>query len=248
MPDRVKEYQCRKINGSFELDGTLSDPAWQSVEWTDDFIDIRGGDFPEPRFRTRCKMMWDDDFLYIGALLEEPDVWGTLTEKNSIIYHDNDFEVFIDPDGDCENYYEFEVNALGTIWELTLNKPYNKGGEPRLGTNLDGLICKVHVDGEINNPNTTDKSWSVEIAFPWKGLKAYHSEKNATPNAGDTWRVNFSRVQWKHLVKNGEYERVPPHGTEIPWTEHPEDNWVWSPQGEINMHAPEHWGKVTFCE
>lgn len=246
MDDTIKEYQCHKIDAPFELDGTVSHEAWQHAEWTDDFLDIRGSDFPAPRHKTRCKMLWDDDYFYVGAILEEPHVWGTLTEKNSIIYNDNDFEVFIDPDGDSKNYYEFEVNARGTIWELTLDKPYNKGGTPTLGTNLEGLICKVHIDGELNNPNKLDKQWSVEIAFPWKGLKKYQSAGTSPPNIGDVWRVNFSRVQWQHKIKDGKYERVPPHGTEIPWTEHPEDNWVWSSQGEINMHIPEMWGEVRF--
>ena len=52
-----------------------------------------------------------------------------MTEKNGVIFHDNDFEVFIDPDGDNHQYYEFEMNALNTIWELTLPRPYRAGGE-----------------------------------------------------------------------------------------------------------------------
>ena len=60
-------------------------------------------------------MLWDDDYFYIGAELREPHVWGTLTAHDSVIFHDNDFEVFIDPNGDNHEYYEFEINALGTV-------------------------------------------------------------------------------------------------------------------------------------
>lgn len=42
----------------------------------------------------------------------------------SIIYQDNDFEVFLDPDGDNLMYYEVEVNAAGQVWDLLLVKPY----------------------------------------------------------------------------------------------------------------------------
>ena len=49
------------------------------------------------RFETKMKMLWDDEALYVGAWLEEPQVVATLTEKNSVIFHDNDFEVFINP-------------------------------------------------------------------------------------------------------------------------------------------------------
>lgn len=69
-------------------------------------MDIEGDRKPRPRFRTRVKMLWDDNYFYMGAEMEEPHVWATLTERDSIIYRDNDFEVFIDPDGDNHNYYE----------------------------------------------------------------------------------------------------------------------------------------------
>ena len=102
-------------------------------------------------------MGWDDHYLYVNAMLEEPHVWGTITEKNAIMFEDNDFEIFIDPDCDGMNYYEFEINALGSIWELSLPKPYGEGGKPQLGCNIDGLISRVRVDGTLNDPRDTDR-------------------------------------------------------------------------------------------
>ena len=80
----------------------------------------RGRREAAPALPTRVKMLWDDTFFYVGAELEEPHVWATLTEHDSVIFHDNDFEVFIDPDGDNHEYYEFEINALSTFWDLFL--------------------------------------------------------------------------------------------------------------------------------
>ena len=57
-------------------------------------------------------MLWDDEYFYVAAELEEPDIWATLTERDAVIFYDNDFEIFIDPDGDSHEYYEFEMNAL----------------------------------------------------------------------------------------------------------------------------------------
>lgn len=253
-PEVPRKYICRRVPEPIHIDGSLNHPAWSKLPWTEDFVDITGDDALPPHFRTRAKMGWDDDFFYIGAEMEEPHVWGTITKQNEVIFHDNDFEVFIDPDGDGLNYYEFEINALGTIWELSLPKPYGEGGEPILGCNLPGLKSAVHVNGVLNDPTYEDEGWSVEIAFPWKELATYNKNtgRSTPPSSGDTWKVNFSRVQWKHEAVDGKYMRIPPHGTPLAENlnpeeqEHPEDNWVWSPQGAVNMHLPLRWGEVEF--
>lgn len=234
-------YFCKKTSTPPVIDGKLDDLCWKDASWTEDFVDIQGDSHTKPRFRTRAKMLWDDDFLYVAAELEEPHVNGFLTEKNSVIFHDNDFEVFIDPDGDNHNYYEFEINALNTIWELTLPRPYRAGGNAVLGTNLEGLKSAVHIYGTLNDPSDTDNSWSLEIAFPWSELASYAVGKNCPPKDADKWRMNFSRVEWMFDIIDGRY-------TKVPKGKSPEDNWVWSPQGVVDMHRPWHWGVVQFCE
>jgi hypothetical protein len=181
-------------------------------------------------------MLWDDAYFYVGAELEEPHVWGTLTTHDAVIFHDNDFEVFIDPNGDNHEYYEFEINALNTGWDLLLPRPYRDGGKAVNSWEIPGLKTAVHVDGTLNDPRDMDRGWSVELAFPWKvlGELAYQP---APPRDGDQWRVNFSRVEWRHEVVAGKYRKV---------AGQKEDNWVWSPQGLINMHMPEKWGYVQF--
>jgi hypothetical protein len=231
-----KGYVCHRSPHRLVIDGTLTDPAWERAPWTDDFTDIEADRKPVPRFRTRAKMLWDDDYFYVGVAMEEPHVWGTLTEKNSIIFHDNDFEIFIDPDNDNHNYYEFEINALGTIWELTLEKPYRDGGPAIHGTNLAGLKSAVHIKGTLNDPSDVDEGWSVEVAVPFAEMARY-TPAALPPRHGDQWRVDFSRVEWLHEVVAGRYRKVP---------DTPEDNWIWSPPGVIDMHRPERWGYVQF--
>ncbi|MFN3684859.1 MAG: carbohydrate-binding family 9-like protein, partial [Fimbriimonadaceae bacterium] len=127
-PSLPREYLCFRAPGEIRIDGRLNDPAWATAPWTEDFVDIEGDKRPKPRHRTRAKMLWDDRFLYIAAELEEPHVWATLTRRDSVIFQDNDFEVFLDPDGDTHQYYELEMNALNTLWDLMLIKPYRDGG------------------------------------------------------------------------------------------------------------------------
>ena len=230
-----KQYSCQRTTTPIHVDGILNEAAWQKAPWTNAFVDITGTDRPAPRFQTRVKMLWDDNYFYIAAELEEPHVWATLTEHDSVIFHDNDFEVFLNPTGDARNYFEFEINALNTGWDLFLSKPYLKGGKADNSWEIPGLQTAVHIDGTLNNPEDSDKGWTIEIAFPWAAFK--ERSGSGRPFAGDQWRVNFSRVEWQTRAVGGKYEKIP--GTK-------EDNWVWCPQGVVNMHIPERWGVVRF--
>lgn len=231
-----RHYLCYRASETPKIDGKLDDPAWQAVPWSDDFVDIEGNRKPKPPLRTRVKMLWDDDYFYVGAMLEEPHIWGTLTEHDSVIFHDNDFEVFIDPNGDNHHYLEYEINALGTDWDLSLSRPYKDGGKADNSWEIPGLQKAVHVDGTLNDPRDKDRSWSIELAFPWKPL-GDRARVRVPPTEGTQWRVNFSRVEWQHRIVKGQYRKV--KGV-------PENNWVWSPQWAINMHRPETWGYVQF--
>ena len=237
------EYVCRRAGSPVRMDGRLDDLAWRDADWTEVFGDIEGSLKPAPRLRTRVQMLWDDQYLYIGAYLEEPHVWATLTERDSIIFQDNDFEVFIDPDGDTQNYYELEMNALNTVWDLLLIRPYRDGGPAVHSWDIQGLRTAVHVLGTINDPSDRDKAWTLEIALPFAVLKECIPGKPERPSAGDQWRVNFSRVEYYAHAEKGKYTKAKDAGTGQPL---PEDNWTWTPQGVINIHYPEMWGFVQF--
>jgi len=232
-----KHYRCPRATSPVRIDGLLDEAAWRKASWTDDFVDIQGAGHPRPRFRTHVKMLWDDAYFYVGAELEDPHVWATLTEHDSVIFHDNDFEVFLNPSGDGRDYFEFEINALNTGWDLFLPKPYREGGSADNSWEIPGLRTAVNVNGTLNDPRDRDRGWSVEMAFPWAAFASRAPVKR--PSGGDQWRVNFSRVEWRTTIEGGKYVKAP---------RLPEDNWVWSPQGLIDMHVPERWGYVEFAD
>jgi hypothetical protein len=244
IPYAPPQYICYRTPQALTIDGRLDEPAWKKAPWTELFVDIEGSLKPTPRYKTRAKMLWDADCFYVGAEMQEPDIWATLTERDSIIFYDNDFELFIDPAGSTHLYYELEINALGTEWDLLLVKPYRDGGPAVHAWDIQGLKTKVHCDGSINHPGDKDKGWSVEIAMPWKGLKECAPEKKP-PQAGDQWRVNFSRVEYRVEIKDGKYAKVSDPATGKPL---PEDNWVWAPTGLVAIHYPELWGFVQFSD
>lgn len=280
LPDlNVRVYHCVRLpafarQGTIQIDGRLSESVWDLAPWSEEFVDIEGVSKPRPIYRTRMKMLWDAQALYIAAELQEPDVRGALTSRDSIIFKDNDFEVFIDPEGDGLNYGELEINALNTIWDLRLPRPYSEGGQPDDGWTLQGLRSAVRVEGTLNDSSTADRSWSLELAIPWQGLRSLQDSnqpvrravregvrvrgyeivvdeavtttvspataapiRTMPPAEGDVWRMNFSRVEWPSAATgatDGQSEQLG------------EENWVWSPQGVIDMHRPERWGRVIF--
>ncbi|MBF4472934.1 carbohydrate-binding family 9-like protein [Flavobacterium sp. HJJ] len=234
-----KTYTASKTENSIVIDGDESDAAWNKAAWTALFTDIEGVE--KPKYGTKVKMLWDDTNFYVLAKLDEPDVWANLKQRDTIIFYNNDFEVFIDPDSDTFNYYELEINALNTAWDLFLSKPYRENDNVVLNDwNIPSLKSAVKINGTLNNPNDRDEGWVLEMAIPWASYKTSYFDKNVPVDK--FWRVNFSRVNWQHTVTDKGYERK--KGTDGKFL--PEYNWVWSPMGVINMHEPEKWGYVYF--
>lgn len=234
-----KTYVAAKTTSPIVIDGDESDASWSKADWTDLFEDIANNE--KPKYGTKVKMLWDETNFYILAKIDEPHVWANLKQRDTIIFYNNDFEVFIDPDSDTFNYYELEINALNTAWDLFLSKPYRENDNVVLNDwNIPGLKSTVKIKGTLNNPNDIDEGWVLEMAIPWASYKTSYYDKNVP--ADKFWRVNFSRVNWQHAITNGSYERKKDANEKFL----PEYNWVWSPMGVINMHEPEKWGYVYF--
>ena len=219
-------YVCYRPEGKIKVDGKLDESSWKKARPTARFADISGEGHPEPVYGTTAKMLWDDDYIYVSAVLEESNIKARLTQRDTIIYHDNDFEVFIDPDGDGQNYFEIEVNALGTVFDLMLDRPYRNGGNFMIQWNCPGLKMAVKRHGSLNRPDDKDDCWVVEMAIPGEAIKMNFTSPLV---AGACLRLNFSRVEW---LKPGERE----------------ENWVWCPTGRVDMHMPDRWGFLYLSD
>jgi len=245
IPFQPRHYIAYRASAPLAVDGKLDEADWDKAEWTEDFIDIEGPAKPRPRFRTRAKLLWDDDYLYFAVEMEEPDLWATLTERDSVIYQDNDIELFIDPEGTTHRYMELEINQHGTPWDLLLSKPYRDAERVAYnGWDIHGLKIGRSLHGTLNQPGDRDQGWTVEVAVPWRALRESYGAP-LKPKSGEQWRLNFSRVEWKTKPVGGAYQKLVDASSGRPL---PEDNWVWSPQGVIDMHYPEMWGVVQFSE
>jgi hypothetical protein len=231
-------YVTFKTSEAISIDGIVDESAWQRAPWTTPFIDIEGK--KTPKYNTQMKMLWDEKYLYFMAKLEEPHVWGTLKQRDTVIFYNNDFEIFIDPDGDTHNYVEFEMNVLNTIWDLFLTAPYRNNPKALNQWDMKGVLSAVSIQGTLNNPSDVEQGWLLEVAIPWTVFKEVTQMDGDL--AGKFWRMGFSRVNWDFDISEGQYYRK--KGADGNYL--PEYNWVWSEQKVINMHEPEKWGYVYF--
>jgi hypothetical protein len=111
--DNKPVYKAKKISASIVVDGNVNKDIWQHADWSKRFVDMVTG---EPGlFNTQTAILWNQTHLYISFIAEEPFVEALQTERDSIVFLENDLELFIDG-GDC--YYELEVNAANTIYEV----------------------------------------------------------------------------------------------------------------------------------
>lgn len=224
----VPTYVCQRTLTPLVVDGVLDEATWAAVKPLSPLRDLSG---KASAFAAEIKMTYDDQYLYVGAVLPEKVLAATLTQRDSIIYRDDDFEVFIDPTCTGRNYVELEINQFNTVWDLFITAPYREGKAcvALHDWDIKELKTAVTVQGTLNQPNDTDTSWTVEIAWPWESITG-HSElprKGSAPTPGTEMRFNFSRVD---------------HDGGAEW------NTVWAPTRQVTIHAPEHWGRVRFSD
>jgi hypothetical protein len=246
-----RSYAAPRALTPIKIDGDIYKKAWDDIPWSHDFLEIRGDDSPaedrpQAATRTRVKMQWDDEFLYIAAEMTANDwpIEAHFVKRNEPIFQkDSDIEVFLDTDESNHNYKELEVNAKNTVWNLMLNKPYSAGGEEHSGReqkegepkywDVKGQTTASKMYGSLGKENP-DGKWVSEIKL--SHTDSLFSTSGSKPTKGKYWRINFSRVEKQGKV-----------------------NWVWSPQkiwkptegkylGQVNMHAPDAWGYVVFEE
>ncbi len=235
---KSKSYTLYHTSTPLKMDGELDEKQWKEAPWTEYFIDIEGEHKPAPAYKNRVKMLWDDKYLYIAAQMEEPHLWANKQAPTDIIFRDNVFKIFIDPNNDMNDDFEIQINPNNLMLFLIMNKPYRDGGSPLTGWVPIGLQSGVKLNGTLNNSADRDSNWVAEVAIPLASLG--FNPKDARRNTG--FRINFMRTGWDFTVQNNVYTKaldtagkpLPPHYA------------VWSSQGLINMHMPERWGYTVF--
>ena len=212
--DRLAHYTCRRASGPIVVDGNLDKDVWRGVEKSRRFVDLVTG---EPGFLdTRMAALWDDRALYVGFWIEEPQVRSTLTERDSFVWFDNDVEVFLGGD-DC--YYEFEVNAFNTVYEVffVYQDALKKGSRFDLPEfdlyerNVD-VLCGFQ-DGSRIGKHPRGKRWAfMDWDFPGLRTAVKVDGTINDPSVVDRgWTVELA-FPWQGMARFFDGRRLPPKG------------------------------------
>ncbi len=238
-PYLPRYYVIYRATGSIVIDGNIEEKAWQDAKWLDAFVDHQYPYAPPPWKTTRVKMIYDDQYIYIAARLQEENVWAHLSKRDAIVYYDNDFEIFLDPTANGINYFEFELNALNTMFDMWHEVDNWRGAYADPAFDSKGTRHAVGVNGTLNYHYDTDNGWCVEAKIPLKELKEWNSRMQVPVRRGDTWRFNFSRVQYMHV-----YTQLFPYL--LPYS--PCEDWVLGPTDTGDLHIPELWPVAVFSD
>lgn len=229
---KERRYVVKRVEAPLVIDGRLGEAEWENALLTEPFVKQEDGTSVD--VKTQGKLLWDDQYLYIGIIAYDQDVWGKLTSRDSHLWKEEPVEVFCDPDNDTKNYFEIEINPRGTELDILMSKSYSAGGTADFSWNISGFKSAVSIDGTLNNPADTDTAWYCEMAIPFTALDSrIMSSMTIPPIAGDIWRLNLARYNRKRDNAGNELSV---------------ETSCWSKTGTSLFHVPEKFGHIVFSD
>ena len=262
------DYTAKKIAGTIKIDGNINKDVWQTAEWSKRFVDMVTGQ--QGLYNTQTAILWNDTHLYIAFTAEEPFVEATQTERDSIIFLENDLEVFIDG-GDC--YYELEVNAANTAYEVFFiwKDAYTKGNK------FDVPEFDVHhpqaytFGGDYDRTGTSFWKGTNPRGIRWAftnfdmpGLQtAVHVDGTLNDNSDidKGWALEIA-IPWSSLQLLANGRSIPPVTGDV-WNMFlgrfqklmfggkeilPHPAMALNSHGVYDTHLPEKWSRIEFVE
>lgn len=217
-------YECHRTTGSVVIDGRLDDSDWQRAPIMNFYIPVTGA---KPISMTEGRVLWDDKNLYVGFKAYDKDIWSCLTERDSPTCHDDCLEVFLKPDAAKDPYFNFEINALRTVYDaFDVKRMSGNIGSYRWNQwNCKGLKIATHIEGTLNDLKDVDDYWEMEVAIPFASLPPLDGR---SPQFGDTWLFQLARYDYSIYL---------PDGTELSAS---------IPLSVVDFHQYEEWQNLKF--
>lgn len=190
-----------KTNEKIIIDGDLSE--WKTP-FLGPFVIHNTGE--KASQQTFVSLSWNNKNLYLAYKCTDSKIIGTPQTKDSQIFNTDDLaEIFLDPDGDGQNYIEIGVNAFSTNYDLVLKciSPECGGWNTSMNFDIKGMesVSKINSDG-----------YTVEIKIPFSSLKKIENGGFMKPKIGTKWRGNAFRIDYGNTT---EYLALQPYKTSV---------------------------------
>jgi glucose/arabinose dehydrogenase len=187
------EFECRWAETPITLDGTAEEAAWKRAQVIDAFyLPWLGTNARPARTATKARLLWDREYLYFFADMEDTDLYADVKDHDGMTWSNDVFELFFKPAADKPGYYEFQVNALGTVMDMFLPRR-DAGGYQRFKSDGDFHIdARVQPRGTLNHWQDKDQGWSVEGRIPWRDFV----RSGGRPEVGERWKFALCRYDY----------------------------------------------------
>ena len=183
-----------KVKEPIQLDGILDEPFWLDAEgWNGDFMQYFPSDTSKASVDTRVKIGFDEDNLYIAAIMENdgPRNYVSTSLRRDYRGEQNDGISFVfDTFNDKTNAFQFGVNPYGVQREALLA---NGGTRPE-DINL-AWDNKWFAEAKI-----MENHWQVEVIIPLSTLRFKEGAQN--------WNANFYRID-SHKGERSTWAPIP---------------------------------------
>lgn len=179
-----------KTTEKLTIDGDLSD--WKTP-FLGPFVIHNSGQ--KATQNTMVSLSWNDENLYIAYKSVDSKIVGSAQKKDSQIFNSDDLvEIFIDPDGDGQNYVEIGVNAFSSNYDMLLKciSPLCGGWNTSMKFDIKGL--------EVQN-KITPEGFNTEIKIPFSSLETIQNGNFTKPKVGTKWRGNTFRIDYGNTTE-----------------------------------------------
>lgn len=217
----VPTYDVHRVSAPIVIDGRLDKSVWRSAA-------PMVYQFPwekqtGAKQKTAARLLWDDEFLYVGWECEDADIVAQYAAHDDPTYLDDAVEIFINPAPGQSFYYGMEINARATVYDYLYVFPRMLVKR----VDFDGLKIASYLRGTLNVRGDKDQGWSIELAIPWRNF--VELAPKLPPEIGTSWTANFNR-----------WDGVEPERRLSEWSD--------SGLVEASPHNPQRFGRLTFVK
>ena len=167
------------IREKVTVDGDLSDPVWQKVEWRSGFTQL--GSKTPAAAQTRFKTFHDGSRIYFAVECDEPEMSKLRTAWNPGSWQNDSIEINLVPDAKILSFYKVTVDANGGFQDLF-------GQDDNTDRGVYQFNAVWRSSALVKSRKEQDK-WIVEAAVPFGSM-------NYSPADSDRWRINIGRNRW----------------------------------------------------